>query len=279
MQFLLIALCLTGYADDGNLNSGSINGWSPVDATITFSVVNTWTITWATQVLGLTTWESGSTVNIVWAESTGMKLGSIDPASGTSAGEVPKPAGCGNGFGVSFNDNLTTPIWHINSWQYGNLWYTEDLFTTWQTITNPAGTGGRGMSYDGDQYWQSNSTSLMVFTPGGASQTFTNAAPTQISGVAVVPGPNPAYTYVLITTYNTDIFILYSYDGSTITQEATGTTPGSLGATNRYGLTYSPYRESLFFSYPAGGGYRISEMTFDVTSLTRDSWAGIKSSF
>jgi len=52
-----------------------------------------------------------------------------------------------------------------------------------------------------------------------------------------------------------------------------------LGNSNRLGLTYSYDRESLFFAYAISGGYAISEMEFDVVSLSRDTWAGIKSSF
>lgn len=279
MQFVMIALCLAGFSEDGNLNSGGISGWSPVDATITFNVINTWTITWADQVLGLATWENGSSVNIVYCESSGMEIGSLNPATGGSAGSENKPSGAQMGFGIAFNDNMTTPIWHINSWQNANLWYTEDLFTTWQTIANPATTNGRGMSYNGEDYWQSSQTGLIRFQPGVGAQTFTGVAPTQISGVACVPGDNPSYDYVMVTTYNTDTFVLSAYDGTNLTQVATGVTPTGLGNSNRLGLTYSYDRESLFFAYAISGGYAISEMEFDVVSLSRDTWAGIKSSF
>lgn len=279
MTLIMLVLSLTGFADDGNLNGAGLSDWSPVDATITFSVLNTWPITWADQVLGLESWESGSTVNIVYCESSGMEIGSLNPATGGSAGSVPKPAGCGNGFGIAFNDNLTTPVWHINSWGNSNLWYSEDSFSTWQTIANPCGTNGRGIAFDGEAYWQSNQTSLVRFTPGGSSTTFSAVAPTQISGVAVVPGVNPAYVYLMLTTYNTDVFVLYSYDGTSLVQVATGTGPTGLGNTNRLGLTWCEYRNSLFYSYAVSGGYAISELDFDVVALSRDTWAGIKSAF
>ena len=279
MQFVMIALCLAGFSGDGNLNSGSIPGWSPVDATITFNVLNTWSITWASQVLGLTTWETGSSVNIVFSNSTGAELGSLDPSTGGSAGSQPKPAGSSTGFGVVFNDSPSTPIWYINSWAQSNLYYTEDVFVTWQTIANPVGTLGRGMTYDGTDYWQSSEQNIVRYQPGVGAETFPNVAPSQISGVAFVPGDNPSYIYIMITTYNDDIFILYSYDGSSFTQVATGTAPAGLGNTGRHGLTYCFDRGSLFFAYPTSSGYSISEMQFDVVSLSRDTWAGIKSAF
>lgn len=280
MQILMIALCLAGFGDDGNLHSAGLSGWSPVDATIEFEVLNTWTITWAYHALGLACWESGSSVNIIFVNSSGSELNSLDPATGGSAGSVPKPAGSGSGFGVAYNDNPTTPIWHINSWTASNLWYTEDQFSTWQTVANVCGSSGRGMSFDEDEYyWQSNSTSLVRFIPGGASTTFSGAAPTQISGVAVVPGENPSNIYVLVTTYNTDTYVLWSYDGSSMTQVATGTSPSSLGVSNRYGLTWCPSRESLFLAYSSSGVYKISELGMEVVSLSRDTWAGIKSAF
>lgn len=276
MQFLLVALCLTGFSGDGNLHSAGIGGWSPVDATIEFTVLNTWDITWAVHALGLASWESGSDVNIVFVNSSGSELNSLDPATGQTAGSVPKPAGSGVGFGVAYNSNPGAPIWHINSWVNSLLYYTEDQFGTWQTVSNPSGTSGRGMSFDGESYWQSNSEALVRFTPGGTSQTFPGAAPTQISGVTVVPGDDPGLTYILLTTYNTNIFILYSYNGSSITQVATGVAPPGLGVTSRLGLAWCTSRNSLFFSY---NGPRISELEFSVVSLSRDTWAGIKSSF
>lgn len=278
MQFILMTLCLLGVSPDGNVNDGVISNWSPVDMTIEFTVLETWNIDWSANCLGLTTWESGSTVNIVFSSSSGNELNSLDPATGGSTGAIPKPSGSLNGFGVAFNNNLTTPIWHINSWQSGDLFYTEDQFSTWQTIANPCGTGGRGMSYDGEAYWQNNTTSLVRFIPGGTSQTFTDMAPTQISGVAVVPGPTDD-TYVMVTTYNTNTFILYSYDGTSMTQVATGVNPAGLGNTNRLGLTWCDSRSSLFFSYAVSSGYEIAELQFDVVSLSRDTWAGIKTSF
>jgi hypothetical protein len=279
MTFALIALCLTGISPDGNLNTPVMNNWSPVDAVINFTVLETWDITWADHALGLATWESGSTVNIIFSNSIGAELNSLDPATGASAGSVSKPAGSQSGFGVAFNNSLTTPIWHINSWQNSNLYYSEDNFSTWQTITNPCGTTGRGMSFDGTNYYQSQSDGVRIFTPGGSGQLFSALAPSQISGVAVVEYDTDA-TYFLITAYTTDIFVLYSYDGSSVTQVATGTTPAGLGATQRHGLTYCPSRGSIFFSYPVSGGSRISEMSFDVSSaLTRETWGAIKSSF
>ncbi len=65
MQFILMALCLMGVSPDGNVNDGVISNWSPVDAAIEFTVLETWNIDWSANCLGLTTWESGSTVNIV----------------------------------------------------------------------------------------------------------------------------------------------------------------------------------------------------------------------
>ncbi len=64
-----------------------------------------------------------------------------------------------------------------------------------------------------------------------------------------------------------------------MTQVATGVSPAGLGNTNRLGLSWCESRSSLFFSYAVSGGYEIAELEFDVVSLTRDTWAGIKTSF
>ncbi len=281
MQFLMIVLSVTtaGFCYDGNLHGPELPGWSPVDAAIQFQVLNTYNITWAYHALGLASWEGGGDVTIIFVNSMGGELNSLDPGTGGGAGAVPKPAGSGYGFGVAYNGDPDDPYWMINSWQNSNLYYTEDQFGTWQTTGNPAGSNGRGMSCDGEYYWQSNSTGLIRFTPGGAGTSFPDMAPNQISGVTVVPGDDPSHTYVMVTTYNTDIFVLYEYDGSGMTQVATGVTPSSLGVNSRLGLCWCNARNSLFFSYDTSSGYRISELSFQVVSLSRDTWAGIKNSF
>ncbi len=282
MQFLMIVLSVTtaGFCYDGNLHGPELPGWSPVDAAIQFQVLNTYNITWAYHALGLASWEGGGAVTIVFVNNIGDELNSLDPATGGGAGAVPKPAGAGYGFGVAYNGDPGDPYWIINSSSYPPyLWYTEDQFATWQTAANPAGTYGRGMSYDGEYYWQSNGTDLIRFTPGGAGTSFPDMAPILISGVTVVPGDNPSHTYVMITTYE-DMFVLYEYDGSGMTQVAIGVTPPHLGVRARLGLCWCNTRNSLFFSYSTpSGGCKISELTFEVLSLSPDTWAGIKSSF
>lgn len=280
MALVLISLCLLGVSPDGSIGGGSAGSWDPLDSTFELTVINTWQVTWAHHALGLATWESGSTVNIVFVNSLGAELNSLDPATGQSAGAVPKPPAAQVGFGVAYNGSLSTPIWYINSWVNTDLHYSDDNFATWQTVPNPAGTSGRGMSFDGVNYYQGNSTSLTVFTPGGSHQTFSGMAPDQISGVAVVPGPSDE-THVMVTTYNFDVFSVYSYDGSTMAPVADGVTPPSLNAAQRFGLTWCPSRNSLFLSYKTpSDNYMIAELELDYgTSLTNETWGAIKSAF
>jgi hypothetical protein len=80
----------------------------------------------------------------------------------------------------------------------------------------------------------------------------------------------------VVTTYNTHNFYFYSYNGSTLDYIGSAACPSTCSSS--YGLTYSETSGNLFWAFN-NGGYRIAEVSFTITSLSRDTWAGIKTSF
>lgn len=280
MALFLISLCLLGVSPEGRVTGARDSDWGFVDSAFELNVLNVWEISWAYHALGLATWENGSTVSIVFVNNVGNELNSLNPATGGSAGAVPKPAAAQDGFGVAYNGSVSNSAWYINSWQNTDLHYSEDNFSTWQTVPNPAGSEGRGMSCDGVNYYQGHGTSVTVFVPGGSHQTFNEMAPDLITGVAVVPGPSDE-TCVMTTCYDTDVFMVFSYNGSAMTPLGYAFTPSSLSVFQRLGITWCPNRNSLFFSYQATSAHhRIAELEIDYSaSLTNETWGAIKSAF
>lgn len=253
-------------------------GWSPVDAEILFEVVETYHITWTDKICGLSYLPgiSGNPSLVVFSTEDSVK--SLNPATGAAGGtSFARPSGSGWGFGVAYA-GMINGTWVINSGTSGNLWYKGT--GSWQSAPNPAGTYGAGLTYEGnDYYWQGNGTSLMRFKINGPSTSFSNIAPSDISGVTIVPSEDPSKTRILVTTYSTDTFVLWEFDGSTMTQIATGVTPPSLNAIRRRGLCWNSSRNTLFLAYQKSDNtYRICELEFAL-SLPQDTWAGIKSSF
>jgi hypothetical protein len=247
------------------------------DATITLTVLDTWTPSWAAQCLGMDVWETGSAVNVIFSSRGDMQINSLDPVSGTSAGTIDLDGGNTNCFGVAWNNDLTTPIYHTDDWSDNVLYYTEDYGTSWSTVSNPAASQGRGMDFDGTDYWISNSSSGVIrFTPGGSSEAISlPEAPSQLSGVTVFPYLGDIG--LCVTTYNNHFFYFYVWDGSTATYLGNAACP--TGCSSSYGLAYSDDRGTIFWSYNSGG-YRISEVDFVIdVALDRMTWGEIKATF
>jgi len=244
---------------------------------ITLTVLDTWTPSWASQALGLDVWETGSAVNVIFSSRNDMQINSLNPVTGVSAGTIDLDAANGNCFGVAWNDDLTTPIYHTDDWTDNVLYYTDDYGSSWSTVANPAGNAGRGMAFDGTDYWITNSsTGVYRFQPTVGAEAITlPEVPTQLSGVAVFPYNGDLG--LVVTTYNTLNWYFYSWDGTTATYLGSAACPASCSSS--YGLGYSADRETIFWSYNSGG-YQISEVDFDIdVALDRMTWGEIKATF
>ena len=283
MRFGLLTLALAAaaafaWSSDGCVESPNLSRAlvPEADATITVTLEDEWLVDWAAQVLGMDSWNSGTTVNIIFSSRNDMQLNSLDPASGTSAGTADLDPGNTNCFGVVYNDNATTPIYHTNDWALSTLYYTEDLFVTWETTTNPAGSSGRGMDFDGTDYWQSYSDDGVYRFEPGVGQEFIaiSGLPSLISGLAVFP--HNGNTGMVVTFYQTNKLYFYEWDGSSMELLGEADTPYSVY--RNYGLAYCEYNEMLYWAYQLSSGDRyIAELSFEIDeALQTSTWGSIK---
>lgn len=280
MKYLFVLLAMAAMvfaANDGCTESYVSMNPAPSTDDISLSVVNDWALPSGEKALGIDVYESPSQVLVLGTDNTNGYIQGWD--AGTSAGTLPLDAANGSCFGVAWNNNPDTDTYYTNDWSSSNLFYTEDFGSTWTTTPNPAGSNGRGMDFDGTDYWSTNGTGggIWRFQPGvGQSNLSTPEIPTQPSGLAVFPYMGDVG--IAITCYQTMNIYVYVWDGSTLSYLGSAACPGS--PYRSYGLTYSDTTDHLYWSYsPTSGSYSIAELSFTITSLSRDTWAGIKTAF
>lgn len=285
MLVLLVLAITVAYAFDidgcNDMSDAASPPVSSTDADITLSIENTWEITWCTQALGMDAWVSGSTINIIFSSNTDMQINSLDPATGTSAGAydlIPENGAC---FGVVWNDDLLNPVWHTDDWFDTVLYYTEDNFSTWQTVSNPASYDGRGMDHEGSYYWiAKDDIGVYRFIPGAETWFYTMPQVTsQMSGLT-------AFEYmgdicIVVTSYLTAEWYFYLWEGGT-SLTYLGSTPAPVTSIFRStGLTHCYCNDHIYWGYATTPtSYSISEVSFSITmTLEQGTWAGIKAGF
>ncbi|MBN1434116.1 hypothetical protein JW921_05105 [Candidatus Fermentibacterales bacterium] len=213
---------------------------------------------------------------IIFTSNTDNKLFMCDPDDGAYVSEV----------SLNYTGN---PYPFGNCWKVGagvTAWVNDFITSSmavwdgsaWSSISNPAGTNGRGMDFEDPYIWETNSSSsILRFEPGGSPTSFAAGVPGQMSGLAVFPlGANLG---VVTTCYNAPGHNLYFYefDGASLTPLGNAPCPVAVG--NSLGLTYSESRGTFFWGYNSGG-YYIAELDVDLgVGLTPSTWGSIKSSF
>jgi len=276
MKYLvfLFAVATLAFAYGDGCNDTGIGSVSPGSDAVSLTLVNDWTQTH--QVLGL----DAVGDSILSAYPGDSKLQFFNRTTGAPTTTMPLSSSNGSCFGVVWNNNLTTPVYHTNDWVSSNLFYTEDSGTTWTTLTAPNGNNARGMDFDGTDYWCTNGSGggLWKFQPGGAKLAVAiPEVPTQPSGLAVFP--YEGNLGVAVTSYSTLNFYFYSWDGSSMTYLGSAPCPGT-ALSSSYGLTYLPANQHLYWSYrDTSDNYHLAELSFSITSLARSSWGAIKTSF
>ncbi len=270
---LLIFSSLAAADNDGHFESSTSSHGS--DA-ITLTVVNDWTL--SAKALGLDVFftMSGAIIlaandeyNVVQAYRDGAPLVALDlnPSNGDC-------------FGVAWNNDVQNDFYLINDIDNDSLFHTENFGGAWSYFTNPAGTNGRGMDFDGTDYWESNSTAGGVwrFSLGGAQELISlSEPPTALSGLTVFP--NGSSTCLAVTCYSTLNIYFYDWDGSAMTYLGSAVCPAADVASS-YGLAYSGFNENIFWSYrDTSGAYHLAEFSLSLSSLSHSSWGAIKASF
>ena len=209
--FLIPVLFIPGtYGQDCDLvnsvNSGTEN--PRVETSISLTLEDEWYIDDAETAMGLDVWTNGGEIRIIFCDQVSCELGSFNPITGVVVGAVPLDPSNTECFGVAFNNNPEKPFWYTNDCSDNCLYYTSD-FTTWGTTPNPSAALGRGMDFDGNDYWQTFGDSGVYRFQPGVEEEFIDLpdVPGVMSGLAVFPYNGSLG--IVVTCYESHIFYFY----------------------------------------------------------------------
>ncbi len=245
-------------------------------ADISLTLVNDWVT--ADQVLGVDYSHSGASSRLLAVCGQSSLIRVYDPLTGQPTGEtVPLDPDNEYPWGVVWNELPAGEIIFANDMTQGNLYCTVDSGQTWTTSANPSGGAGRGLDFDGTDYWSDEAGGLWCFQPGGAQQLYnTTEIPTPPSGLTVFPyGTNLG---IAVTAYTTHLIYFYEWDGTEISYIGSTDCPVA-GITTSFGLAYSD-NGNIFWTYKTGSSeYHLAEISFSILALEQSSWGCIKASF
>ena len=276
----IFAFTALAFASNDGCNETSINiNLRPLGSDdITLTVINDWTLT--NKVLGLDILEGPSGCFVLGVDNTNDWIQAYDANSGVTAGTISLHADNGSCFGVAWNNNPDIDTYYTNDYFDDVLYYTEDQGISWTTVTNPAGNSGRGMDFDGTDYWETNDTGggLWRFQPGvGAQNIAIPEVPSRPSGLTVFPYESDLG--VAVTCYSTHNIYFYKWDGSTMDFIGFAACPVS-GISESYGLAYAETNGHIYWSYINNSGeYHLTKLSFSILALEQSSWGSIKNSF
>ncbi|MCD4708955.1 MAG: hypothetical protein K8S62_14590 [Candidatus Sabulitectum sp.] len=280
MKYLVSVFAFTAlaFANSGyNGISSGISPRNPGSDDITLTLINNWIL--PNMALGLDVFEGPGQFHVLAVDKDNNLIRVYDAASASPLGTITMNAANNSCFGTAWNNNPDADTYYTNDWINAALFYTEDYGTTWTTETNPAGLNGRGMDFDGTDYWQTNGTGggLLRFQPGvGAENIAIPEVTEQPSGITVFPcGSNLG---IAVTTYMAHNIYFYEWDGSTMSYIGSAACPSS--CLFSLGLAYAETTGTLFWCYWDNSfNTHLTELSFTITSLERTSWGSIKSSF
>ncbi|MBD3277659.1 MAG: hypothetical protein GF388_05105 [Candidatus Aegiribacteria sp.] len=245
---------------------------------------------------GLDAFEPAGYTFIVAIEKSGTpNVTYFDPLSGMSnEGSFGLHGLNGNPYGVAWNnssDSAASTFLTDNHYAPADtMFLTEDFGATWSMVTDPGGYKFRGMDYDGSWYWgtygNSTDNKLCRFQLGGPEIYYElpELGPAETpNDVAIVPSGGE--TLIIVTSYYTEYFLIYSWDGASLTYLGSADLPelpvGEFEMTA--GLTYLEANGHLYWSYmvfpPWSDDYWIAELALNETPIQNSTWGSIKSSF
>lgn len=280
MRFFLCVFILASlaFANSGytGINAG-ISPRNPDSDDITLTLLNNWVL--PNMAMGIDIFEGPGQFNVLCVDKDYDIIRIYDATSASPLGTISLDTPNGSCFGIAWNNNPDADTYYTNDWNVNNLFYTEDYGTTWTTETNPAETCGRGMDFDGTDYWQTNGTGggLWRFQPGvGAENIAIPEVIEQPSGLAVFPCNSNLG--IAVTTYTEHNIYFYEWDGSAMTYIGSAACPSS--CLFSLGLAYAETSGTLFWSYwDTSFNTHLTEISFSIMALDQSSWGTIKSSF
>jgi len=279
---LLITLTTLAIGNDDGCNgvAGPVDPYlhEGTDA-VTLTLLNDWVL--AEKALGLDFIQEGSNHYILGVDNNLDIIQAYDPSTCAPVGNLPLDPGNGSCFGIAWNNELSPSDTYLtNDWVSVSLYYTDNFGSSWTTYANPASSSGRGMDFDGTDYWQTNTSggSLWRFQPTvGAEEISVPEVSGTLSGVTVYPAG--ANLGVVVAGYNDSNLHFYEWDGSTMDYIGSAACPVSSLASS-FGLAYAEVSDTIFWSYrDTSGDYHITELAFDTSALEQSTWGSIKSTF
>ena len=275
---LLLPLLAFGWIDDCGVDSSIPAGQPPVgEDAFTLTAVNSFNVSSASHILGLNMQYNTSQFGMM--DNIADKIRGINGSTGAEVWYYDiNYGGTMANFGLC-HDWPSPYGWYVNAWSDGLMHYVDG--GTWSVpFANPAGTNGRGMSFEvlDDHLWETNSsTGVYRISTAGSGELFaTPQVSGQMSGLATFQhGGN---TWVVVTCYYDPTFYFYEYTGSALNYIGTAST-GISGQDLVAGLTYSNSRDTFFLAYEMPSNWWVAEFDYSITPLERDTWGSIKSQF
>lgn len=277
--FFLFALSVIalGWVDEDGRDSSIPEGTLPSGGdAIVLSVVNTFQVSSAGQMLGLDTQEGCS--QLVLMDNAAQLIRAVGMGTGNPVWTLPT-----NSISFGCCHNWPAPYgWYVNSALNADMNYYS---TGWSVVfANPAGSSGRGMDFQNNEnyIWEtySSGTTHRIYRideTGGYTYYPITDVPGQMSGLAVFP--YNSNLGIFVTCYNFQEWFLFEFDGSSMIYRGSGNV-GLSNFTKSLGLTYYPDTDTFFWSYVVYGTNRwIAEVQFNETALERSSWGSIKTLF
>ncbi len=278
MFTMLLAVSAFAFGNDGNNSLGfstppslSAEALDSAGWDITVTSTNSFTCSYAQQILGLDYHMIQEL--LVFSSTLDDKVYTCDPDTGAEGSSMGYPWSHSNVFGLAMVSD-SSYIFYFDEWSSSIL----HIFTGgWSSETNPVGSNGRGMDFDGSDTWiTNNDIGVCRFRLGVGEVFYTLSEPqAQLSGLTTFPlGANLG---LMVTSYNDLNFYFYEFDGSSMVY--LGSTPVPVSCASSRGLAYSASRDSFFWSYQdSGGTSHIDELdiTFVETAIEETTWGQIK---
>ena len=282
MRYLIflfsLAVIALGWVDEDGRDSSIPQGTLPQGSdAITLTVLNTFQVSSAGQMLGLDT-QDGSD-QLVVLDSNAELIRSVVMGTGnpvwTNSTPIPYTFGCCHNWPATYG-------WYVNGFINSSMYYYSGSWNV--AFANPAGISGRGMDFqnDGNYIWETSSSGstfriLRIDETGGHTSYSISEPPGQMSGLAVFP--YNGNLGIFVTFYDFQNWFLYEFDGSTLTFKGSGN-PGLSNFSGSYGLTYHPDTDTFFWSYKVYGTIRwIAEVQFTESALEQSTWGSLKTQF
>jgi len=275
------------FGNNGNPEVGVVCDDPTEDPLYTTILLNTWQITYASNVLGLDHLTLGGTPVIGFCSSIDDKLYFANIADMTEFNVSNLHSGNGSAFGCT----VTPPVMTTTDFTDTNLY--EGLWNSWIYYFNPASYTSRGITRDGNNglLWlartngftgsfaqyigcmtQGNPGSIVWYNVmAGLNNT------QRLSGIADFVLPN-GHTCLAYNIYSSEWVRFREFTGYSLEYLGYAVLPVS-GIQASFGICYCNTRDSFYWSYQKNSNFYVSEFSVNITALTRSTWGQIKATF